>query len=88
MFERGKGATQNKFMKWEGNVMSARLEVGTAPHQWTIEELKEILKLLEKPADKEVIDVSEPDAKRGPGRPRAVSTKANPAGKISTPGSK
>lgn len=80
----GTGATSNKFTKSIGNGVLI-LEVGEAPHQWTIKELKEILKLLEKPADKEVIDVSESDAKRGPGRPRAVSTKANPAGKISTP---
>jgi hypothetical protein len=80
----GTGPTFNKFTKPIGNGVLI-LEVGEAPHQWTIKELKEILKLLEKPADIEVIDVSEPDAKRGPGRPRAVGTKANPAGKISTP---
>jgi len=83
---RGEGATANKFTKLLLDNTVIKIEVGTAPHQWTIEELKEIVKLLEKPADKEVIDVSEPDAKRGPGRPRKAGTKANPAGKISTPG--
>lgn len=83
----GTGAISNKFTKPIGNEVLV-LEVGEAPHQWTIKELKEILKLLEKPADIEVIDATESDAKRGPGRPRKISTKASPAGAISTPRSK
>ena len=85
MYTRGIGPTNNKFAKQLADNSMVILEIGEAPHQWTIKELKEILKLLEKPADIEVIDVTESDAKRGPGRPRKISTKANPAGKISTP---
>jgi len=37
--------SQNKFMKWDGNNMVGMFEVGTAPHQFSVEELTEILAL-------------------------------------------
>lgn len=89
MFERGKGPTNNKMMKVnEEGVMLSVFEVGNAPHQFSIEELKEILKFFEKPADKEVIDVVEPNPKRGPGRPRGTGKKTDPTGEVSSPGTK
>ena len=83
MFRRGSGVTSNKFSKdGDGNSVTI-LEIGNAPHQWTIKELKEILEFFEKPADKEVKDDVTPNAKRGPGRPRKVGPKDSTAGEVS-----
>ena len=83
MFRRGIGTTNNKFMKDAGGTSVTILEIGDAPHQWAIKELKEILELFEKPADKEVKDDVAPNAKRGPGRPRKVGPEVDTAGEIS-----
>ena len=72
-FTRGIGPTSNKFTKKMEDNSTIHLKVGRAPDQWSVEELKEILEFFEKPADKEIIDVIAPNAKRGPGRSRKTS---------------
>ena len=90
---RGTGHTSNKFLKMIGS-RSFIVEVGNAPHQYTLDQLKageatgdftaeeiaEIIAIYEPP--KEKADAPAPDAKRGPGRPRKVSPKVDPAAEV------
>jgi len=88
--ERGTGPISNKFWKVVNNNTTAKLEVGVASHQWTVDELKEIVKIFDKSADieKEVSDAPKPNAKRGPGRPRKVDPNVDSTGEVSEDGTK
>lgn len=57
--ERGRRATANRFTKFVGNNVTAKLEIGTAPHQFSIEDLQGILELYvpkEEPTPVEVVE--------------------------------
>lgn len=92
---RGEGFTSNKFRKYIGT-QCLILEVGTAPHQYTVEMLEtdppdgwvpeEIAEIVSaylpqaKPTvvEQEEVQIAvEPNAKRGPGRPRKVSSEVD-----------
>lgn len=93
---RGTGATSNKFRKYIG-AQCLILEVGTAAHQYTVErlasgdcpedwsqeEIDEILSASGYEMPKEEVQVAvEPNAKRGPGRPRKVSVETDTTGAV------
>ncbi len=80
--ERGTGLTNNKFYKRLADKSVRILEVGNAPHQFTVTELKEIVAIYE-PEEK---NVAPPNAKRGPGRPRKVDRAIDPTGEVHTSG--
>ena len=86
--ERGSGPINNKFWKLNDQNIATVLEVGFAAHQWTVDELKEIVKIFDKSVDieKEVSNAPKPNAKRGPGRPRKADSKADSTGEVSENG--
>lgn len=81
-YTRGRGPTHNKFTKTLEDSSTVSIVVGDAPDQWSVKDLIEILKFFDKPADKEVIDVTTPDAKRRSGRSRKAGRDSDKAGEV------